>query len=95
MPESPTILFAGGGTGGHLYPGISVAQALLKLNPNIKPLFLTTTKEIDKVILGPTGFPAARGRLTLGGVRRGAPEARRPQPAGRPAWRRARSHPRR
>jgi UDP-N-acetylglucosamine--N-acetylmuramyl-(pentapeptide) pyrophosphoryl-undecaprenol N-acetylglucosamine transferase len=56
MSDTKTILFAGGGTGGHLYPGISVAQALLKRDPAIKPLFLTTNKEIDRVILGPTGF---------------------------------------
>jgi UDP-N-acetylglucosamine--N-acetylmuramyl-(pentapeptide) pyrophosphoryl-undecaprenol N-acetylglucosamine transferase len=56
MSDTKTILFAGGGTGGHLYPGISVAQALLKRDPTIKPLFLTTNKEIDRVILGPTGF---------------------------------------
>lgn len=56
MADTKTILFAGGGTGGHLYPGISVAQAMLKIDPNIKPLFLTTNKPIDKVILEPTGF---------------------------------------
>jgi UDP-N-acetylglucosamine--N-acetylmuramyl-(pentapeptide) pyrophosphoryl-undecaprenol N-acetylglucosamine transferase len=56
MAEPKTILFAGGGTGGHLYPGISVAQALLKLAPDVTPLFLTTSKAIDKVILDPTGF---------------------------------------
>jgi UDP-N-acetylglucosamine--N-acetylmuramyl-(pentapeptide) pyrophosphoryl-undecaprenol N-acetylglucosamine transferase len=56
MPEPKTILFAGGGTGGHLYPGISVAQALLKLAPDAVPVFLTTSKAIDKVILEPTGF---------------------------------------
>lgn len=56
MPDPITIFLAGGGTGGHLYPGIAVAQALVKLNPDIKPVFLCTTREIDKVILEPTGF---------------------------------------
>src|SRR5688500_19985415 len=56
MPEPQTILLAGGGTGGHLYPGISVALALKKLNPDIRPVFLTTTREIDRIILEPTGF---------------------------------------
>ncbi|MBC7782376.1 MAG: glycosyltransferase, partial [Burkholderiales bacterium] len=56
MSEPATILFAGGGTGGHLYPGISVAQALVKAWPNAKPLFLCTTRPIDRTILEPTGF---------------------------------------
>jgi UDP-N-acetylglucosamine--N-acetylmuramyl-(pentapeptide) pyrophosphoryl-undecaprenol N-acetylglucosamine transferase len=50
------IFFAGGGTGGHLYPGISVAQALVRLNPAIKPVFLTTKRAIDETILKPTGY---------------------------------------
>ena len=56
MPEPQTILLAGGGTGGHLYPGISVALALKELNPDVRPVFLTTTREIDRIILEPTGF---------------------------------------
>jgi UDP-N-acetylglucosamine--N-acetylmuramyl-(pentapeptide) pyrophosphoryl-undecaprenol N-acetylglucosamine transferase len=56
MADSAIILFAGGGTGGHLYPGISVALALKKAWPEAQPVFLCTTREIDKVILQPTGF---------------------------------------
>ncbi|GIW77135.1 MAG: UDP-N-acetylglucosamine--N-acetylmuramyl-(pentapeptide) pyrophosphoryl-undecaprenol N-acetylglucosamine transferase [Phycisphaerae bacterium] len=51
-----TIFFAGGGTGGHLYPGISVAQALARECPEIKPVFLCTNRPIDRTILEPTGF---------------------------------------
>src|SRR4051794_36529399 len=54
--ESTTILFAGGGTGGHLYPGIAVAQAMRDLLPNAKPLFLCTQRAIDATILEPSGF---------------------------------------
>jgi UDP-N-acetylglucosamine--N-acetylmuramyl-(pentapeptide) pyrophosphoryl-undecaprenol N-acetylglucosamine transferase len=50
------ILFAGGGTGGHLYPGISVAQALAEIRPDLTPLFLCTQREIDTTILAPTGY---------------------------------------
>jgi UDP-N-acetylglucosamine--N-acetylmuramyl-(pentapeptide) pyrophosphoryl-undecaprenol N-acetylglucosamine transferase len=54
--EQPLILLAGGGTGGHLYPGVAVAQALRALLPDCQLLFLCTAREIDRVILEPTGF---------------------------------------
>ena len=53
---SNTVLLAGGGTGGHLYPGISVALALKAAWPEARPLFLCTTREIDGVILRAAGF---------------------------------------
>ena len=56
MQKEPTILFAGGGTGGHLYPGISVALAMREKWPDAKCIFLCTTREIDSIILKPTGF---------------------------------------
>ena len=56
MTTSPTILFAGGGTGGHLYPGVAVAAALADLLPDAVPLFLCTRRPIDRVILEPTGY---------------------------------------
>jgi UDP-N-acetylglucosamine--N-acetylmuramyl-(pentapeptide) pyrophosphoryl-undecaprenol N-acetylglucosamine transferase len=56
MGDTRTIILAGGGTGGHLYPGIAVAEALQSIDSTIKPLFLCTEREIDRVILEPTGF---------------------------------------
>ncbi len=50
------IYLAGGGTGGHLYPGIAVAEALREALPGAEAVFLCTTREIDRVILEPTGF---------------------------------------
>jgi UDP-N-acetylglucosamine--N-acetylmuramyl-(pentapeptide) pyrophosphoryl-undecaprenol N-acetylglucosamine transferase len=54
--SEPIIFFAGGGTGGHLYPGVAVAEALRKILPQARSVFLTTSRPIDQVILKPTGF---------------------------------------
>jgi UDP-N-acetylglucosamine--N-acetylmuramyl-(pentapeptide) pyrophosphoryl-undecaprenol N-acetylglucosamine transferase len=56
MTDQTTIFLAGGGTGGHLFPGIAVAQALRSLMPEAKPVFLCTTRAIDRTILEPSGF---------------------------------------
>src|SRR4051812_33190752 len=56
MSDGMTILLAGGGTGGHLYPGIAVAEALREALPGAKLVFLTTSRDIDKVILSHTPF---------------------------------------
>jgi UDP-N-acetylglucosamine--N-acetylmuramyl-(pentapeptide) pyrophosphoryl-undecaprenol N-acetylglucosamine transferase len=56
MSNPATIILAGGGTGGHLYPGIAVAEALQGILPDARPVFLCTTREIDRVILEPSGF---------------------------------------
>ncbi len=71
--EPKTIILAGGGTGGHLYPGISVAQALRRAMPEARPLFLCTQREIDATILAPTGFefipqPIVPPVRTIGGL---------------------------
>jgi UDP-N-acetylglucosamine--N-acetylmuramyl-(pentapeptide) pyrophosphoryl-undecaprenol N-acetylglucosamine transferase len=57
MPNpNPWIVFAGGGTGGHLYPGIAVAESVRRLCPDAQITFFTTDKTIDRTILAPYGF---------------------------------------
>lgn len=70
---SATILFAGGGSGGHLYPGVSVAEVLTRMMPGLRPLFLCTKREIDSTILKSTPFefiqqPIVPPRKSVGGL---------------------------
>ncbi len=38
------VLFAGGGTGGHVYPALAVAQLLTERDSNTEVLFVGTQK---------------------------------------------------
>jgi UDP-N-acetylglucosamine--N-acetylmuramyl-(pentapeptide) pyrophosphoryl-undecaprenol N-acetylglucosamine transferase len=49
-------ILAGGGSGGHLYPGLAVAEALREMEPGAGILFLATEREIDERILGESGY---------------------------------------
>ncbi len=44
-------LFAGGGTGGHLYPGLAIAAELRKIDPSCRCVFLCSDRAIDAKIL--------------------------------------------
>jgi UDP-N-acetylglucosamine--N-acetylmuramyl-(pentapeptide) pyrophosphoryl-undecaprenol N-acetylglucosamine transferase len=59
MPaETPIpVWFAGGGTGGHLYPGLAIARALVRLNPAVRPHFVGAERGIERDVLPATGFP--------------------------------------
>jgi UDP-N-acetylglucosamine--N-acetylmuramyl-(pentapeptide) pyrophosphoryl-undecaprenol N-acetylglucosamine transferase len=52
-----TVLFAGGGTGGHLYPGLAIARTLVRLNPRVRPFFIGAERGIEKHVLPGTEFP--------------------------------------
>ncbi len=47
----PTYIFAGGGTGGHLCPGIAVADSLLKRQPEAQIVFACSQRTIDRLLL--------------------------------------------
>ncbi len=53
------LVIAGGGTGGHLFPGIAVAEALLELEPDAKVLFVGTAKGIEVKAVPKAGFDLA------------------------------------
>ncbi len=52
-----SVFFAGGGTGGHLYPGLAIARALVKANPAIQPFFIGAARGIERDVLPTTEFP--------------------------------------
>ncbi len=51
-----SYFFAGGGTGGHIYPAVAVAEQIVKLQPAAKIHFLVSTRSIDSQILSKTNF---------------------------------------
>ncbi|WP_374029188.1 undecaprenyldiphospho-muramoylpentapeptide beta-N-acetylglucosaminyltransferase [Bdellovibrio bacteriovorus] len=52
-----TIVIAGGGTGGHIYPGIAIARAIQKLDPSIEVHFVGTSRGLESKIVPREGFP--------------------------------------
>jgi UDP-N-acetylglucosamine--N-acetylmuramyl-(pentapeptide) pyrophosphoryl-undecaprenol N-acetylglucosamine transferase len=50
------FFFAGGGTGGHIYPALAVAEQIARLDPTARIHFFCSTRSIDKHILAQTGL---------------------------------------
>ena len=62
------IILTGGGTGGHLFPGLALAREIKDKNPDAQILFLCTTRGFDSVQLKHSGFsyqPVPAARLSL------------------------------
>jgi len=51
-----SFFFAGGGTGGHIYPAVAVAQQIIDIAPSSKIHFLCSERSIDKHIIEKAGF---------------------------------------
>jgi len=60
-------IIAGGGTGGHLFPGIAVAREMQKRNPQAEILFVGAERGIESKLVPQEGF--ALRVLPLGGIK--------------------------
>lgn len=50
------ILFTGGGTGGHIYPALAVAQLMCQRDPETEILFVGTEKGLEQELVPKAGF---------------------------------------
>ena len=50
------VIIAGGGTGGHVFPAISIAEEILERNSGNEVLFVGTEQGIEKRILPEKGY---------------------------------------
>ncbi|MCK4660298.1 MAG: UDP-N-acetylglucosamine--N-acetylmuramyl-(pentapeptide) pyrophosphoryl-undecaprenol N-acetylglucosamine transferase [Phycisphaerae bacterium] len=52
---SASVVFAGGGTGGHLFPALAVAEAIRETSPNVRFTFFGTSRPFDRVVTNMPG----------------------------------------
>jgi UDP-N-acetylglucosamine--N-acetylmuramyl-(pentapeptide) pyrophosphoryl-undecaprenol N-acetylglucosamine transferase len=52
-----TLMIAGGGTGGHIYPAIAIAREFVARDASRKVVFVGTQKGLEKNIVPKAGFP--------------------------------------
>ena len=71
------IIMAGGGTGGHLFPGIAIAREFKKRRPNSEILFVSTGNPLERTVVAKAGF--AMATITVEGLK------------GRGIWRQGRA----
>jgi UDP-N-acetylglucosamine--N-acetylmuramyl-(pentapeptide) pyrophosphoryl-undecaprenol N-acetylglucosamine transferase len=55
-PISLAVVIAGGGTGGHLYPGIAVAREILRREPHACVTFAGTSRGLEARVVPQEGF---------------------------------------
>lgn len=55
--KKKTVIIAGGGTGGHIYPGVAIARALLQKDPQLDIQFVGSPGGLETKIVPREGFP--------------------------------------
>lgn len=68
-----TLMIAGGGTGGHIYPAIAIAQEYISRGAGRRVVFVGTERGLEKTIVPKAGFPLEF--ISVGGLKgKGAAE---------------------
>jgi len=62
-----TLMIAGGGTGGHIYPAIAIAQEWMARDARRGVIFVGTERGLEKTIVPKAGFPLAF--ISAGGLK--------------------------
>lgn len=57
MENRNTIMIAGGGTGGHIYPAIAIARSLQKLEPSLSIEFVGSKSGLETTLVPRENFP--------------------------------------
>ena len=52
---SARVIFAGGGTGGHLYPALNIAAAMRELRPDVETIFVGARRGVEARVLPEKG----------------------------------------
>jgi UDP-N-acetylglucosamine--N-acetylmuramyl-(pentapeptide) pyrophosphoryl-undecaprenol N-acetylglucosamine transferase len=68
---TPRVLFAGGGTGGHLYPALALGAAFKRLDPASEVMYIGAKRGVEARVLPDRGEPHAL--LPLEPIRRAKP----------------------
>jgi UDP-N-acetylglucosamine--N-acetylmuramyl-(pentapeptide) pyrophosphoryl-undecaprenol N-acetylglucosamine transferase len=68
---TPRVLFAGGGTGGHLYPALALGEAFRRLDPASEVMFIGAKRGVEARVLPELGV--AHALLPLEPIRRARP----------------------
>ena len=70
MKSGKRIIISGGGTGGHIFPAIAIANALKKLDPNTEILFVGASGRMEMEKVPAAGYKIIG--LDIQGIQRGS-----------------------
>ena len=65
--DSPQIVFAGGGTGGHLFPAFAVADELRRRRPAARIWFIGARRGLEQRLVPAAGYPLRS--LAISGIK--------------------------